>query len=57
MQSFVQVLNKSNWGLPMNCNVKINEKVAEAKDWIEGIPVRVVRGYKMKKHAKVYAPE
>ena len=39
----------------MNCNVKINEKWAEAKDWKEGLPVRVVRGYKMRKHAKEYA--
>jgi hypothetical protein len=41
----------------MNCNVKINEKWAEAKEWKEGIPVRVVGGYKMRKHAKEYAHE
>ena len=33
------------------------EKEAEAKDWKEDAPVRVVRGYRMKKHAKEYAPE
>ena len=41
----------------MNCNADLNENGAEAKDWKKGKPVRVVRGYKMKKHAKEYAPE
>ena len=57
VQSFDPVLTKSNWGLAMNCNVKINEKGAKAKDWKVGVPVRVVRGYKMMKHAKKYESE
>ena len=36
---------------------KLMRRGAEAKDLKEGIPVRVVRGYKMKTHAKEYAPE
>lgn len=58
VQSFDQVLTKSNRGLAINCNVDINEEGAEAKDsdWRKGVAVRVVRGYKMKKHAKEYAP-
>lgn len=43
--------------LALNCNVPVNDKVgAEAKNWKDGKPVRVVRSCKGRKHSK-YAPE
>ena len=40
-----------------NCNAKIDPKNgAEATDWKEGKPVRVIRNCKGRKHSK-YAPE
>lgn len=41
--------------LALNCNSKISENGAEAKDWRQGKPVRVVRNMKGGKHSK-YAP-
>jgi len=46
-----------NKALAKNCDAKLNAEIgATAKDWKEGIPVRVVRSSKLKKHSK-YAPE
>jgi E3 ubiquitin-protein ligase UHRF1 len=46
-----------NKALARNCDAKLNAEIgATAKDWKEGIPVRVVRSSKLKKHSK-YAPE
>lgn len=43
--------------LALNCNIPVNDKVgAEAKNWKDGKPVRVVRSCKGRKHSK-YAPE
>ncbi|MEJ1269824.1 ubiquitin-like containing PHD and RING finger domains 1 [Cricetulus griseus] len=41
--------------LALNCDNVISEKGAEAKDWRQGKPVRVVRNMKGGKHSK-YAP-
>lgn len=41
--------------LALNCHSPINEKGAEAEDWRQGKPVRVVRNMKGGKHSK-YAP-
>ncbi|XP_023326891.1 E3 ubiquitin-protein ligase UHRF1 [Eurytemora carolleeae] len=57
VQSFDQELTKGNRGLAMNCNAPVREDGNEAKDWKAGQPVRVVRGYKLKKHSPKYAPE
>ena len=43
--------------MALNCNAKIDKvKGAESKDWKKGIPIRVVRNYKLAKHSK-YAPQ
>jgi len=56
-QSFDQELTKSNGALALNCDCKFDDKNGgEAKDWRNGKPIRVVRGYKGAKHSK-YAPE
>lgn len=56
-QSCDQTLTRMNRALAKNCNADLNEKVgAIAKDWKRGIPVRVVRNAKLKKHSK-YAPQ
>lgn len=56
-QSCDQELLRMNKALALNCNCKLNMvNGAEAKDWKGGIPVRVVRNYKLKKHSK-YAPK
>ncbi|XP_029175754.1 E3 ubiquitin-protein ligase UHRF1-like [Nylanderia fulva] len=56
-QSSDQRLTMQNKALARNCNAKLNEKTgATARDWRGGIPVRVVRNFKLKKHSK-YAPK
>ncbi|CAG00621.1 unnamed protein product [Tetraodon nigroviridis] len=56
-QSCDQTLTHMNRALALNCNVPVNDKVgAEAKNWKDGKPVRVVRSCKGRKHSK-YAPE
>ena len=42
--------------LAKNCDAAISEKGAQAKDWKNGKPVRVVRNCKERKISK-YAPE
>ena len=43
--------------MALNCNIPVNDKNgAEAKNWKEGKPVRVVRSCKGRKHSK-YSPE
>ncbi|CAH6779450.1 E3 ubiquitin-protein ligase UHRF1 isoform X1 [Phodopus roborovskii] len=54
-QSSDQKLTNTNRALALNCDSKINENGAEAKDWRQGKPVRVVRNMKGGKHSK-YAP-
>jgi len=55
-QSCDQTLTRMNKALARNCDAKLNAEIgATAKDWKEGIPVRVVRSSKLKKHSK-YAP-
>nr|XP_012218313.1 PREDICTED: E3 ubiquitin-protein ligase UHRF1-like [Linepithema humile] len=56
-QSSDQILTRMNKALALNCNAPLNAKNgATAKNWKEGIPVRVVRNYKLAKHSK-YAPK
>uniref|UniRef100_A0A7N6BD34 E3 ubiquitin-protein ligase UHRF n=1 Tax=Anabas testudineus TaxID=64144 RepID=A0A7N6BD34_ANATE len=56
-QSCDQTLTHMNRALALNCNVPVNDKNgAEAKNWKEGKPVRVVRSCKGRKHSK-YCPE
>ncbi|CAJ1060810.1 hypothetical protein L3Q82_025664 [Xyrichtys novacula] len=56
-QSCDQTLTHMNRALALNCNVPVNDKTgAEAKNWKEGKPVRVVRNCKGRKHSK-YSPE
>lgn len=56
-QSSDQKLTGSNKALALNCNAKFNDvNGAEAKNWKDGKPVRVVRNYKLKKHS-TYAPK
>uniref|UniRef100_A0A8C6NZ84 E3 ubiquitin-protein ligase UHRF n=1 Tax=Nothobranchius furzeri TaxID=105023 RepID=A0A8C6NZ84_NOTFU len=56
-QSCDQTLTHMNRALALNCNVSVNDKHgAEAKNWKEGKPVRVVRNCKGRKHSK-YCPE
>uniref|UniRef100_A0A3Q3E8S5 E3 ubiquitin-protein ligase UHRF n=1 Tax=Labrus bergylta TaxID=56723 RepID=A0A3Q3E8S5_9LABR len=56
-QSCDQTLTHMNRALALNCNVNVNDKNgAEAKNWKEGKPVRVVRSCKGRKHSK-YSPE
>ncbi|XP_053593954.1 E3 ubiquitin-protein ligase UHRF1 isoform X2 [Microplitis demolitor] len=59
-QSSDQKLTKMNKALALNCNAQFNDvEGATAKDWQKGIPVRVIRAAKMRKHpqARMYAPE
>uniref|UniRef100_A0A671UE37 E3 ubiquitin-protein ligase UHRF n=1 Tax=Sparus aurata TaxID=8175 RepID=A0A671UE37_SPAAU len=56
-QSCDQTLTHMNRALALNCNIPVNAKNgAEAKNWKEGKPVRVVRSCKGRKHSK-YSPE
>lgn len=56
-QSCDQKLTRMNMSLARNCAAPINAKDgAEAKDWQEGKPVRVIRSFKGRKHSK-YCPE
>lgn len=56
-QSCDQKLTRMNMSLARNCAAPINAKDgAEAKDWREGKPVRVIRSFKGRKHSK-YCPE
>ncbi|XP_057696467.1 E3 ubiquitin-protein ligase UHRF1 [Corythoichthys intestinalis] len=56
-QSCDQTLTNMNRALALNCNVPVNDKNgAQAKNWKDGKPVRVVRNCKGRKHSK-YAPE
>lgn len=55
-QSCDQTLTRMNKALAINCNAKLDAKMgATAQDWKGGIPVRVVRNYKLAKYSK-YAP-
>ncbi|XP_032673029.1 E3 ubiquitin-protein ligase UHRF1-like [Odontomachus brunneus] len=55
-QSCDQTLTRMNKALAINCNAKLDAKVgATAQDWKGGIPVRVIRNYKLAKYSK-YAP-
>ncbi|XP_013789872.2 E3 ubiquitin-protein ligase UHRF1-like, partial [Limulus polyphemus] len=56
-QSCDQTLTRMNKALALNCAAPLNAKTgAEAKNWKEGKPVRVVRSSKGKKHSE-YCPE
>ncbi|XP_062510114.1 E3 ubiquitin-protein ligase UHRF1-like isoform X2 [Corticium candelabrum] len=56
-QSSDQKLTRMNKALAMNCDAPIDDKSgAEAQNWKDGMPVRVVRSYKGRKNSK-YAPE
>ncbi|OAD54927.1 E3 ubiquitin-protein ligase UHRF1 [Eufriesea mexicana] len=56
-QSCDQMLTRMNKALAVNCNAKLNAIIgATAENWRGGIPVRVVRNFKLAKHSK-YAPE
>ncbi|XP_049573260.1 E3 ubiquitin-protein ligase UHRF1 [Syngnathus scovelli] len=56
-QSCDQTLTHMNRALALNCNVPVNWKNgAQAKNWKDGKPVRVVRSWKGRKHSK-YCPE
>ncbi|XP_012145319.1 ubiquitin-like with PHD and ring finger domains 1 [Megachile rotundata] len=56
-QSCDQTLTRMNKALAVNCNAKLNATDgATAEDWRGGIPVRVVRNFKLAKHSK-YAPK
>ncbi|XP_065843411.1 E3 ubiquitin-protein ligase UHRF1-like [Oscarella lobularis] len=55
-QSCDQTLTKTNRALALNCNAPLNDEGAEAKDWENGKPVRVIRSYKLLKTSK-YAPK
>merc|ERR1711964_363613 len=55
-QSMDQTLTRMNKALAKNCDAPINAKDgAEAKDWKNGKPLRVLRSWKGAKHSK-YAP-
>ncbi|BES92250.1 YDG_SRA [Nesidiocoris tenuis] len=54
-QSCDQTLTRENRALALNCAAKFNENGAEAKNWQEGKPVRVVRSYKLRKQSQ-FAP-
>ncbi|KAK0099046.1 hypothetical protein PV326_008360 [Microctonus aethiopoides] len=59
-QSSDQTLTKMNKALALNCKAKFNDIIgAAAENWRDGIPVRVVRSAKMRKHSQShkYAPE
>lgn len=56
-QSSDQTLTRMNKALAINCNAKLNAKDgATAENWRGGIPVRVVRNFKLRKYSK-YAPQ
>lgn len=56
-QSCDQKLTRMNMSLARNCAAPINAKNgAEAKNWRDGKPVRVIRSFKGRKHSK-YCPE
>ncbi|KAL2740738.1 E3 ubiquitin-protein ligase UHRF1 [Vespula squamosa] len=56
-QSCDQTLTRMNKALAVNCNAKLDPvNGATAEDWRGGIPVRVVRNFKLAKHSK-YAPK
>ncbi|KAL1439622.1 hypothetical protein MTO96_031882 [Rhipicephalus appendiculatus] len=56
-QSCDQKLTRMNMSLARNCAAPINAKDgAEAKNWQDGKPVRVIRSFKGRKHSK-YCPE
>ncbi|XP_077464044.1 E3 ubiquitin-protein ligase UHRF1 [Stigmatopora argus] len=56
-QSCDQTLTHMNRALALNCNIPVNAKNgAQAKNWKDGKPVRVVRNCKGRKHSK-YSPE
>ncbi|XP_015183118.1 PREDICTED: E3 ubiquitin-protein ligase UHRF1-like isoform X2 [Polistes dominula] len=56
-QSCDQTLTRMNKALALNCNAKLDPvNGATAEDWKGGIPVRVVRNFKLAKHSK-YAPK
>ncbi|XP_011151533.1 E3 ubiquitin-protein ligase UHRF1 isoform X2 [Harpegnathos saltator] len=55
-QSCDQTLTRMNKALAINCNAKLNAtEGATAQNWKKGIPVRVVRNFKLAKYSK-YAP-
>lgn len=55
-QNSHQTLTRANKALALNCRAKFNDQEgAVATDWRAGIPVRVVRSYKLSKYSK-YAP-
>jgi len=57
-QSFDQKLDKSNAAIARNCKCRFDPKNGgdAGEKWREGKPIRVLRGYKGRKHSK-YAPE
>ncbi|KAK1129927.1 hypothetical protein K0M31_019624 [Melipona bicolor] len=56
-QTYDQKLTYMNKALAINCNAKFNPRVgATAEYWRDGIPVRVVRNFRLAKFSK-YAPE
>ena len=57
-QSSDQTLEKGNEGIARSCYAKFDDKNGgdAGEDWKKGHPIRVVRGYKGKKHSK-FAPE
>ncbi|OLL25756.1 E3 ubiquitin-protein ligase UHRF1 [Neolecta irregularis DAH-3] len=57
-QTLDQTLAKQNLALAMTCDAPINpNKGAEAKNWKNSKPVRVVRTEKLKKHHPKFAPD
>ena len=55
-QSCDQTLTRMNKALAINCNAKFNPRVgATAEYWRDGIPIRVVRSFKLAKFSQ-YAP-
>ena len=58
-QSCDQELTRTNEAIARNCKAKFDDKNGgDAKDkWRDGQPIRVVRGYKGRKHGSRYAPE
>ncbi|XP_059473771.1 E3 ubiquitin-protein ligase UHRF1-like [Neocloeon triangulifer] len=56
-QSFSQELKGNNLALALSCHAELNEENgAKSLDWRQGLPIRVVRGYKLGKISK-YAPD
>ncbi|XP_043284364.1 E3 ubiquitin-protein ligase UHRF1-like [Venturia canescens] len=55
-QSCDQTLTRMNKALALNCSAKLDSTLgAEAENWKDGIPVRVVRKYNRREHK--YAPK